>query len=258
MATALVTGGTSGIGKAFATELAERGYDLVLVARDASRLDEVAIELRDRFGREVETLRADLAVRDDLDPIIDRLSDAARPVDVLVNNAGFGLNASLLAEDVAIQERAMDVMCTAVLILSGAAGRAMKARGQGIIVNVSSVSAWIIKGNYSAIKRWVLTFTQALALELDGTGVQATAVCPGWVKTELHERAGVARPRLPGWAWVDASEVARCALDAAAAGKTIAVPTRKWRAAVWFLEHCPQALSRAVSSRITKSRRSDG
>ena len=158
--------------------------------------DEVAIELHDRYGREVETLRADLAVRDDLDPIIDRLSDPDRPVDVLVNNAGFGLNASLLAEDVAIQERAMDVMCTAVLILSGAAGRAMKARGQGIIVNVSSVSAWIIKGNYSAIKRWVLTFTQALALELDGTGVQATAVCPGWVKTELHERAGVARPKL--------------------------------------------------------------
>ncbi len=258
MATALVTGGTSGIGKAFATELAERGYDLVLVARDESRLAQIAVEMREQFGVVVETLRADLAVRNDLDPIIGRLTDPQRPIEVLVNNAGFGLNASLLDDDVAIQERAMAVMCTAVLILGGAAGRAMKARGQGVIINVSSVSAWIVKGNYSAIKRWVLTYTQALALELEGTGVQATAVCPGWVKTELHERAGVARPNLPGWAWVDASEVARCALDGATAGKVITIPTRKWRAAVWFLEHSPKALSRAISSKITKSRRSDG
>ena len=258
MATALVTGGTSGIGKAFAAELAGRGYDLVLVARDESRLSRTAAELHDRYGCDVETLRADLAVRGDLDPIIDRLTDPDRPVDILVNDAGFGLNASLLAEDTTIQERAMAVMCTAVLILAGAAGRSMKARGQGIIINVSSVSAWIVKGNYSAIKRWVLTYTQALALELDGTGVQASAVCPGWVKTELHERAGVARPKLPGWAWVEASEVARCALDGAAASKTVVIPTRKWRAAVWFLEHSPDALARAVSSKITKSRRSDG
>ncbi|WIY82646.1 SDR family NAD(P)-dependent oxidoreductase [Propionimicrobium sp. PCR01-08-3] len=258
MATALVTGGTSGIGRAFATELAERGYDLVLVARDQSRLDQTASDLRTRFGCEVETLHADLAVRSDLDPVIARLSETDRPVDVLVNNAGFGLNASLLDEDVATQERAMDVMCTAVLILSGAAGRSMKARGQGMIINVSSVSAWIVKGNYSAIKRWVLTYTQALALELSGTGVQATAVCPSWVKTELHERAGVARPKLPGWAWVDGSVVAKTALDAAAAGKPVAIPTRKWRVAVWFLDHAPKGLSRAISRKITKSRRSDG
>ncbi len=258
MATALVTGGTSGIGKAFAAELAVRGYDLVLVARDESRLSRTAAEFHDLYGCEVETLRADLAVRDDLDPIIDRLTDPGRPIDVLVNNAGIGLNASLLAEDFTIQERAMAIMCTAVLILSGAAGRAMKTRGQGMIINVSSVSAWIVKGNYSAIKRWVLTYTQALALELEGTGVQASAVCPGWVKTELHERAGVARPKLPGWAWIEASEVAKSALDGAAAGRAVVIPTRKWRAAVWFLEHSPKAVSKAVSSKITKSRRSDG
>ncbi|MGI5951743.1 MAG: SDR family NAD(P)-dependent oxidoreductase [Brooklawnia sp.] len=254
MSTALVTGGTSGIGLAFAAELAARGHDLVLVARDQERLDATATELRARFGRQVETIVADLAVRADLDPIIERLTDADRPVDVLVNNAGFGLNASLLAPDTAIQQRAMDVMCTAVLILAGAAARAMKPRGQGIIINVSSVSAWIVKGNYSAIKRWVLTYTNALALELAGTGVQATAVCPGWVKTELHARAGVARPSLPGWAWVEADQVARAALDGAARGKVVAIPTARWRLAVWVLEHAPAALPRFISRKISKSR----
>ena len=254
MATALVTGGTSGIGLAFASELASRGHDVVLVARDAERLASTAAELSGRHGCTVETITADLGVRADLDPVIARLGDLRRPVDVLVNNAGFGLNASLLDEDVSVQERAMDVMCTAVLILAGAAGRSMRTRGQGSIINVSSVSAWIIKGNYSAIKRWVLTYTQALALELDGTGVQATAVCPGWVKTELHERSGVKRPSLPGWAWVSPDEVARAALDAAQRGQVVAIPTRRWQVAVWVLEHAPAALPRAISRKISTSR----
>lgn len=254
MSTALVTGGTSGIGLAFAVELAERGHDLVLVARDQERLAATAADLGARFGCTVETIAADLAVRDDLDPIIERLTDAARPVDVLVNNAGFGLNASLLAEDTGPQERAMTVMCTSVLILAGAAARAMKPRGQGTIINVASVSAWIVKGNYSAIKRWVVTYTQALALELGESGVQATAVCPGWVKTELHARAGVKRPRIPAWAWVEPEQVARAALDGAARGKVVAIPTKRWRLAVWVLEHAPAALPRFVSRKISKSR----
>lgn len=257
MATALITGGTSGIGLAFASELAGRGHDLILVARNQARLEQTAAGLTQRHGCQVETLTADLAVRADLEPIIARLTDPKRPVDVLVNNAGFGLNSSLLDPDVAIQEEAMAVMCTAVLILGGAAGRAMKARGQGTIINVSSVSAWIVKGNYSAIKRWVLTYTQALALELAGTGVRATAVCPGWVKTELHTRAGVSRPNLPSWAWVDAGQVARTALAAAEKGEVVAVPTRRWRLAVWALEHGPDALPRFISRTISKSRSAD-
>lgn len=254
MASALITGGTSGIGLAFADELAGRGMDLVLVARDEQRLAQAAEDLTRRHGVQVETIRADLGVRADLDPVIERLTDGDRPVDVLVNNAGFGLNASLLDPDTSIQERAMDVMCTAVLILAGAAGRAMVERGRGTIINVASVSAWILKGNYSAIKQWVLTYTKALALELDGTGVQATAVCPSWVKTELHARAGVARPKLPGWAWVEASEVARCALSAAQHGRVVAVPSGVWRIAVWFLDHGPEALPRYVARKIISSR----
>lgn len=254
MATALITGGTSGIGLAFANELAARGHDIVLVARDEQRLADAANDIAHTYGVAVETIMADLAVRSDLDPVIDRLTDEDRPVEVLVNNAGFGLNASLLSDNTAIQENAMAVMCTAVLILAGAAARGMKRRGHGVVVNVSSVSAWILKGNYSAIKRWVLTYSKALALELEGTGVQVTAVCPGWVKTELHARAGVPRPKLPEWAWVEASQVAACALDAAQRGRTVAVPSAVWRIAVWVLEHAPEALGRWVARKITSSR----
>lgn len=257
MASALITGGTSGIGLAFATLLAGEGHDLVLVARDQDRLDATASDLAQRHQITVETIAADLAVRADLDPIIERLGDAEHPIDVLVNNAGFGLNAKLLAIDTKVQEDAMAVMCTAVLILAGAAGRAMATRSRGTIINVASVSAWIVKGNYSAIKRWVITYTQALALELDGTGVQATAICPGWVKTELHERAGVSRPKLPAWAWIEPAEVASEALKAAARGKVVAVPTRRWRVAVWVLQHAPATLPRFVSRKISKSRRTN-
>lgn len=254
MVSALITGGTSGIGLAFAHELAAQGLDLVLVARDETRLKESAAELTKAHGIQVETIRADLAKRSDLDPIIERLEDTSRPVEVLVNNAGFGLNASLLDPNTKVQEDAMAVMCTSVLILAGAAARGMKQRGKGTIINVSSVSAWILKGNYSAIKRWVLTYTKALALELAGSGVQATAVCPGWVNTELHARAGVSRPKLPSWAWVEAEEVAQTALAAASNGKVVAVPSRIWQLAVWFLDHGPDALPRFVAKKIMSSR----
>lgn len=254
MPTALVTGGTSGIGYAFCRHLASQGHDLVVVARNIERLNQVRDELSERFSHRVEILQADLNDRADLDAVIDRLTDPDRPVDVVVNDAGFGLNQSLLDPDIDLQARAMNVMCFAVLALSGAAGRVMRQRGHGIIINVSSVSAWIIKGNYSAIKRWVLTYTQALAAELEGTGVQATAVCPSWVKTDLHRRAGVKRPKLPSWAWVSPEQVASCALEAAERGRVVAIPTLKWRIAAAFLNYAPAAIPRKISKMIVKSR----
>ena len=265
MTRALITGGTSGIGLAFATALAARGDDLVLVARDESRLAQVAASLARRFRVDVQTLSADLSDRDAVARVVSRLGDPSDPIEVCVNNAGFGLHARLLDDDVALQERAMDVMATDVLILSNAAARAMVARGSGTIINVASASAWIYTGNYSAIKRWVVSYTQALALELEGTGVQATVVCPGWVKTAFHERAGTDRPRLPGFVWVKAHEVARTALRDADRGKVTSVPTLKWRVALFVARHGPAFIPVKVSQMITRSRhkgssdqRSDG
>ncbi len=255
MARALVTGGTSGIGNAFARELAVRGYDLVLVARDTERLERVAAEITERSGVAVEVMTADLAVRDDLLWVADRVESADSPIDMLVNNAGFGIHASLLDKDFSIQEKALDVMCLAVLVLSGAAGRAMTARGRGAIINVGSTSGLITTGNYSAVKAWVNVYTEGLAVELAGTGVKVTALMPGWVRTEFHERAGINATKLPGIVWIDVDELVREALDDNARGKVLSVPSRRWDAAAVIGRLLPRSVIRWGSGQLSRSRR---
>ncbi len=255
MATALVTGGTSGIGNAFVRAFAARGDDLVIVARDTERMDAIADQMHARYGVSVECLPADLAVAADVDRVAARIEDAARPIDTVVNNAGFGLHSSLLdADSLDLQRRAMAVMCMAVLELSGAAARAMKARGHGTIINVSSTAAWIMNGNYSAVKAWVLSYTESLAVELHGTGVHVTALCPGWVRTEFHNRAEIKTTNLPDMVWVDVDElVAECLRDAAA-GKVVSIPTLKWKAAIAIARYGPRPFLYWFSGKLSSSR----
>ncbi len=255
MALALVTGGTAGIGHSFATQLASQGWDLVLVARDSARLNDVAAAIRTTYGRDVETLTADLANREDVMAVADRLESTESPVEMLVNNAGFGIHASLLDRDFSIQEKALDVMCLAVLILSGAAGRAMVARGHGSIINIGSSSGIITTGNYSAVKAWVNTYTEGLANELRGTGVTVTAVLPGWVRTEFHARAGINASKLPGIVWIDSDELVQEALADHAKGKVISVPTKRWNSAYWLGRHVPRCAIRWVSRKLSNSRK---
>jgi uncharacterized protein len=255
MALALVTGGTAGIGHAFAVELASRGWDLVLVARDTARLTAVAEELTSTYGVTAETITADLAVRDDVLRVAQRLEDPESPVEMLINNAGFGIHASLLDKDFSIQEKALDVMCLAVLVLSGAAGRSMSARGHGSIINIGSSSGIITTGNYSAVKAWVNTYTEGLANELRGTGVIVTAVLPGWVRTEFHERAGINASKLPGVVWLEADDLVREALDDNERGKVLSVPSMRWRTALWVGRHTPRPVIRWVSRKLSNSRK---
>ncbi|MDR1768256.1 MAG: SDR family NAD(P)-dependent oxidoreductase [Propionibacteriaceae bacterium] len=253
--TALVTGPTSGIGAAFARALAARGEDLVLVARDAARLEEAAAQLSAEHGVAVETLVADLAARDDVLRVAARLEDDARPVDMLVNNAGFGLRAGLLEPDWSVHEKALDVMCLAVLVLGGAAGRAMRARGRGAIVNISSLAGWIAQGNYSPVKAWVRSYSEGLAVELHGTGVGVTAVCPGWVKTEFHERAGIRTSSIPAFVWVDADRMVANALRDIDRGKLISIPAKRWKVAAFLARHAPRGAILWVSRLLTSSRK---
>jgi short-subunit dehydrogenase len=253
MGTALVTGGTAGIGHAFARRLAADGYDLVLVARDGERLAQVAAELGARYGVRVEVLVADLAVRADVARVADRLRSA--PVDVLVNNAGFGLNTSFLTGDVADQERMLDVLCRAVLVLSHAGATAMVARGSGAIVNVSSVAGFVAMGTYGAAKAWVTAFTEALAVELAGTGVTATVLCPGFVRTQFHGRARMNMSRLPARAWLDADEVVDACLADVRRGRVVSVPSARYRAVVLLARHAPRSLVRRVSNGLSRRRR---
>lgn len=248
MTTALITGATAGIGRAFAEELARTGHDLVLVARDGERLESVAAELRTTYGVACEVLVADLADRAQVQAVADRVAaDGDGAVDLLVNNAGFGLKSTFLASDVADEELQLAVLCRAVLVLSHAAGRAMAARGRGHIINVSSVASFVIMGSYSACKAWVTTFTQALANELAGTGVGATALCPGYTRTEFHQRMGASMKSIPGPLWLDADDLVRSALADAKAGRVVSTPGIVYRA----LEVGTGVLPRGVLRRLS-------
>lgn len=254
MATALVTGGTSGIGAAFARHLAARGMDLVLVARDSSRLESAAAELSRRYGVVVETITADLAVRSDVQRVADRLSDRERPIETLVNNAGFGVHTALVAVDTAPHERALDVMCRAVLVLGAAAGRAMSERGRGTILNVSSVAGLFTMGSYSAIKAWVASYSEGLAVELRGSGVVVTTLLPGWVATEFHDRAGIRTGSIPKSLWLDVETLVAAALRDVDRRRVVSIPSFRYRVLSWFGRHLPRSTNRWVSGKISSSR----
>ncbi|MDR1852927.1 MAG: SDR family NAD(P)-dependent oxidoreductase [Propionibacteriaceae bacterium] len=254
MPTALITGGTSGIGAAFARALAADGFDLVLVARDIERLAESASGLEARYNIDVETLPADLSQREEIDKVASRVEDEDHPIEILVNNAGFGLHSDLLKRDYEIDVKAFDVMCLAVFVLGAAAGRAMKARGHGHIVNISSLASWIAQGNYSPIKAYVRSYSEGLANQLYQTGVGVTAVCPGWVRTEFHERAGIRTSKIPNFIWVDADRMVREALRDVRRGKVISVPTKRWKVAAFLAAHAPRGAVRWASRLLMKSR----
>ncbi len=253
MPTVCITGASAGLGAAIAAACAERGDDLVLVARDGIRLEALAVELRTQQVA-VEVLVADLADPAQLALVSARVADVTHPVELLVNNAGFGLTNHVLDADGSEHRRALDVMCLAVLELSTAAAQAMRRRGHGRILNVASLSAWVTQGNYSAVKAWVKVFTEGLAVELAGTGVTATALCPGWVRTEFHERAGIATSSIPDWIWVDAKTCATKALADTDRGKVLSVPTLRWKLAAFGLGALPRPAVRWVSRQLVRSR----
>ncbi|TDC46439.1 SDR family NAD(P)-dependent oxidoreductase [Jiangella ureilytica] len=252
---ALVTGGTSGIGLAFAEALAARGCDLVLVARDGDRLERTAGELREKHGVDVEVLKADLADRTQADIVVARLTDRDSPVEVFVNNAGKGVHARLATDDTSEHEQAIDLMITAVVVLGAAAARTMRERGHGVIVNVSSVAGLITMGGYSAVKSFVRTYSESLSLELAGTGVQVTALLPGWVRTEFHERAGIRTGSIPSSLWLDADRVVADCLADVEKRRDRSVPSARFKVLAWLAEHAPRAAVRKVTARLVSGRR---
>ncbi len=254
MTTALVTGGTSGIGAAFARALASRGDDLVLVARNADRLAEMATQLTEAHGIEVEVMSADLGDRDDTLRVAARLQSTEQPIDLLVNNAGFGLPYALTNADTTPHEHAIDVMIRAVLMLGAAAGRTMKERGRGTIINVASTAGFVTMGGYSAIKAWVTTYSEGLANELDGSGVQVTALCPGWVRTEFHERAEIRTSKIPDQLWLDADRVVADCLADVEHHKVISIPSKRYKALILAARLAPRSAVRAASRKLSSGR----
>lgn len=248
MGTALVTGASAGLGEEFAWQLATAKHDVVLVARDEARLEQLADELRAYAGVRAEVLPADLSVRSDLERVADRLRQDEQPVGLLVNNAGYTTHQRFVTGDIEAEETMLDVLVRAVMVLSRAAAEPMVDRGRGAILNVSSVAALTAGGTYAAAKAWVRTFTEGLAVELDGTGVTATALCPGLTRTEFHERAGFRRVG-PDVAWLDADRVVAQALADVRRGVVISTPSVRYAVASALLQVTPRTAVRALQAR---------
>jgi short-subunit dehydrogenase len=250
---ALITGPTSGIGAGFARRFAMDGHDLVLVARDVARLERLAAELHDEAGATVEVLAADLAEAADRAKVADRLTQGVR---VLVNNAGFGTSGEFWTADYAVLQSQLDVNVTAVMQLTHAALPAMLAAGKGTVINVASV-AGLLPGRgstYSASKAWVIAFTEGLANGLGGTGVGVHALCPGFVRTEFHARAGIDMSGTPSWLYLEVDDVVRETMADVAKDKVVIVPGLQYKALTTGGRVIPRNLVRAMTKVVGKGR----
>lgn len=249
MATAVITGGSSGLGLYFAEALAKRGLNLVLIAREESRLRQVATALSAQYQVKVRPVVADLADEATVERVTAMIGRTSELV-YMVNNAGFAIHVDPDDHGAAthqLQRSAVEVMALNTLLFSAAAASVMKRQGYGRIINISSTASWTFQGNYSAIKRYVLTYTESLALSLEQTGVTATAVCPAWMHTNFHASAGLDEPSVPNWLYVTPEQVVSQALRGADRGKRVVVPTLRWKLIIWVLAHGPVALRRQIS-----------
>jgi short-subunit dehydrogenase len=255
MTTALVTGATAGIGRAFVDALAARGDDVVLVARDGDRLASIAAEIRDRHGVDAKPLVADLFDEAGLAVVEARLRDVSDPIDLLVNNAGMGTFGTFAELDVAREDRSIRLNVLALMRLSHAALDSMLKRRSGAIVNLSSLAAyqpdpW--SATYGATKAWVLSFSHALHEETRGTGVNVMAVCPGYTHTEFHDRAGLGDTALPEFLWQTPDQVVAAALRDLDRGRALSIPGALNKVLSAVTSVSPAGISRRVAGIIVR------
>ena len=245
---ALVTGATVGIGESFTRLLAQNGYNIVLVARDLPRLHERAKGLESNFGIETKVIQADLATDAGCKTIEDYITN--NQIDVLINNAGFGLNKAFTMSQLDAEQQMLDVLVRTPMRLMHVALPAMKERNKGVIINVSSVAGWIAGGTYSASKSYLTVLTESLHTELSSTNVKVSALCPGFTRTEFHQRGGMSMKGLPAFMWLNADKLVATAWKDAVAGKAVSVPGWQYQLLTFLMRNIPRSLLRKVGMNV--------
>jgi hypothetical protein len=245
---ALVTGATSGIGESFTRLLAANNYNIILVARDLERMAERAQALQSKFGVKTQILQADLATEMGCQLVEDFLS--RNEIDVLINNAGFGINKSFTVSDLDVEQEMLNILVRTPMRLTHCVLPSMKARDKGIIINVSSVAGWIAGGTYSASKSYLTVLSESLNTELAATKIRVSALCPGFTRTEFHQRGRMSMKGLPAFMWLDADKLVAKSWSDALAGKAVSVPGWQYRVLTLILHVVPRPLVRKVGMNV--------
>ena len=245
--TAVITGATSGIGAEFARRLAERGYNLVLTGRNEERLEASAAELARQYAVKTEYIPADLSTADGVAAVARRVQEP--DVRILVNNAGYGLKNDFAKNDLSAEVDHLNVLVTAPLKLSHAALNAMQANGGGRVINVASLAGLLPRGTYSAAKAWLINFSRWANIYYKDRGISVTAVCPGFVHTEFHQRMQMDKTVYPKWMWLQAEQVVREGLADAFAGKGVSIPSRRYQAIAAASRLVPQTVVARLAGR---------
>ena len=250
---ALVTGATVGIGESFTRLLASKGYNIALVARDEARLHERAASLREKYGVQTFVLPADLSTDAGCKSVEDYLREF--DIEVLINNAGFGINKAFSVSQLDVEQELLDVLVRTPMRLMHVAIPKMRERKSGTIVNVSSVASFIAGGTYSASKSYLTVLSESLHTELAGTGVKVSALCPGFTRTEFHQRGRMKMKGLPSFMWLNSDELVAQSWKDAQSNKPVSIPGWQYKLLIAIISIAPRKFVRQIGMNIRKKQR---
>lgn len=250
---ALVTGATAGIGESFTRLLAAKGFDLVLVARDEARLYERAAGLKEKYGAESVVIVADLATETGCAKVEDYIR--THEIEVLINNAGFGINKAFTMSDLDKEEEVLKVLVRTPMRLMHVSLPAMKERNSGIVINVSSVASFIAGGAYSASKAYLTVLSESLSTELSATNIKVSALCPGFTRTEFHQRGRMKMAGLPNFMWLNSDVLVAKSWKDAVAGKPVSIPGWQYKVLVGLISLVPRAIVRRLGMNLRVKQR---
>ena len=250
---ALVTGATSGIGESFTRLLAENNYNIVLVARDIPRMQERALGLQKKFNVQTHIIQADLSTDAGCAAVEHYIAN--NQVDVLINNAGFGLNKAFTMSDIDAEQQMFDILVRTPMRLMHVALPLMKQRNKGVIINVSSVAGYIAGGSYSAAKSYLTVLSESLHTELSGTNIKICALCPGFTRTEFHQRGRMSMKGLPSFMWLDSDKLVAKAWSDALKGEAVSIPGWQYQLLVFVIQALPRSIIRKVGMNLRAKQR---